>query len=233
MKYYAIIVAGGSGSRMKSSLPKQFLILEDKPILAHTLQAFADLKPNLEIILVLPSDHIDTWKGLAKQYHVNFEHTIIPGGNTRFQSVKNGLENIHSDGLVAIHDGARPLVTSEVISSTFERASTTGSGIAAVDVKDSLRIITAEGNKTVDRSQYKAVQTPQTFDVKLIKEAFKKAQITSFTDDASVFESNGQRIYLTTGSYENIKVTTPEDLLLAAEIIKQRKSLSLSSKNRL
>lgn len=223
MKNYAVIVAGGSGSRMLASQPKQFLELCGRPLLMHTLDAFTKCDLDIELILVLPADHIDTWKKLVKQHQYDTVHQIAIGGTTRFDSVKNGLNEIQDDGLVAIHDGARPLIISEVIDRTFEQAKKTGNGIAAVKVKDSIRQLLDGQNKAVDRNQFYTVQTPQTFNVELIKKAFAINGSNSFTDDASVIEAYGEKIELVEGSYDNLKITTPEDLIIATSILEKRK----------
>lgn len=223
MKNYAVIVAGGSGSRMKSDQPKQFLELNGRPILMHTLDVFDQSNLNITIVLVLPQDHIETWKALIARHDFSVPHQITPGGQTRFISVANGLAQISGPGLVAIHDGARPLVSNEVIARTFDQARINGSGVAAVKVKDSIRQLIDNKNQAVDRNQFYAVQTPQTFDIELIKRAFDKASSDQFTDDASVLEAAGKEIVLVEGSYSNIKITTPEDLHIAQAILESRK----------
>ncbi|WP_420582987.1 2-C-methyl-D-erythritol 4-phosphate cytidylyltransferase [Reichenbachiella sp.] len=223
MKNYAVIVAGGSGSRMQSNQPKQFLELDGKPILMHTLEAFANGELDMHIILVLPADHIDTWQKLVSLLQFNIPHQITLGGETRFNSVENGLKEIKGKGIVAIHDGARPLVTSGVIRRTVDQAKQSGNGIAAVQVKDSIRQMKNGQSLAVDRSQFFSVQTPQTFDVDLIKRAFEQSQSNQFTDDASVAEAFGEKVELVEGSYDNLKITTPEDLIIAESILKKRK----------
>ena len=222
MKYYAVIVAGGSGNRMQSRQPKQFLELTGLPILMHTLDAFYNCSLNIEIILVLPSDHVNTWKALTTKHQFDTPHLIAEGGATRYDSVKNGLDQINGNGIVAIHDGARPLVTSDVIHRTVDEAQKSGSGIAAVQVKDSIRQVVSGQNKSVDRSEFYAVQTPQTFEVQLIKKAFAASKSNLFTDDATVAEASGVKVTLVEGSYDNIKITTPEDLVVAEKILELR-----------
>lgn len=222
MKKFVVIVAGGSGSRMKSKTPKQFLLLDDKPILIRSLEAFHNYDPNIAIVVVLPIEQTNKWQELIRQYDFKIDHQIVAGGTSRFQSVQNGLDAILAPGLVAIHDGVRPLVSNQVIKDTFDKAEKFGSGVAAVDVKDSLRVIDGGENRAVDRSLFKAMQTPQTFRVQLIKTAFEfAAESRNFTDDASVLENYGEIVYLTDGDYKNIKITTPEDLKLAEIILKQ------------
>ncbi|WP_422360073.1 2-C-methyl-D-erythritol 4-phosphate cytidylyltransferase [Reichenbachiella sp.] len=223
MKNYAVIVAGGSGSRMQSNQPKQFLELAGKPVLMHTLEAFADCGLDMHIILVLPADHIDTWQKLVSLLQFNIAHQITLGGATRFDSVQNGLNEIKGEGIVAIHDGARPLISTEVIKRTVNQAKKTGNGVAAVQAKDSIRQMKDGKSLAVDRSQFYSVQTPQTFNVGLIKKAFDQSQTNQFTDDASVIEAFGEKVELVEGSYDNLKITTPEDLIIAESILKLRK----------
>lgn len=225
MKEYAIIVAGGSGSRMKIDTPKQFLLLDGKPILLHTIEAFADYSKDITIILVLPSIEIPRWEKIYKEYQVNIPIILAHGGVSRFQSVKNGLSKIDvNESLVAIHDGVRPLILPEIIANSFQIAIAQGSAIASTPLKESLRKAYKDYTKATDRTKYRSIQTPQTFQTKLIKAAYHNNDDSSgFTDDASVVEENGERISLIEGSYENVKITTPDDLLFAEAIIKSRK----------
>ncbi|PIB34473.1 2-C-methyl-D-erythritol 4-phosphate cytidylyltransferase [Reichenbachiella sp. 5M10] len=224
MDKYVIIVAGGSGSRMKADRPKQFLSLQGKPILMHTLEAFHHYDKHLHILLVLPAAHLETWQRLVEEHDFPVSHRVTTGGDTRFDSVRNGLQLIDTDGLVAIHDGARPLVCSEVIHRTYTHAQLHQNAVASVAIKDSLREIKSDHNQAVDRSAYVAIQTPQTFQVQTIRHAFATANPQqSFTDDASVLESIGGQINLVQGSYENIKITTPEDIILAEALLTHRK----------
>lgn len=225
MKEYAIIVAGGSGVRMQSKMPKQFLPLANRPILMHTVDAFINYSNKVSIILVLPENSIPQWNRLCKKYVFNHSLDIAKGGKTRFQSVKNGLDRITSENsLVAIHDGVRPLVRNEIISASYRLAQIHGSAIASTRLKESLRIVDKDQTKSIDRSQYRSIQTPQTFQTKLIKEAYQHFEDSpEFTDDASVAEKNGLKISLFEGSYENIKITTPEDLLFAEALLRSKK----------
>ena len=216
---YAIIVAGGKGSRMNSKLPKQFMELKGLPVLMHTINAFYRYSDRLKVILVLPENDFSTWKTLCEKYYFDKPLVLQPGGNSRFQSVKNGLNKITDDGLVAIHDGVRPLVSVEIIRTSFQLAAIHHSGVAAVPLKDSIRIIDQGHTKTVDRSAFKLIQTPQTFDVELIKKAYQMDEDPSLTDDASVAERAGCNITLFEGSYSNIKITTPEDLIIAEALM--------------
>jgi 2-C-methyl-D-erythritol 4-phosphate cytidylyltransferase len=214
-KEYALIVAGGKGTRIKSRLPKQFLELKGKPILLHTLEAFYRYSEKIEIVLVLPEDDFEIWKAICKKFNFNKPVILQKGGETRFQSVKNGLSKIEGPGLVAIHDGVRPLVSEDIIGASFRLAAVHQSAVAAVRLKDSIRITDQDNTKAVDRSRFRLIQTPQTFDVDLIKQAYQMKEDVSLTDDASVAEKSGLVISLFEGSYENIKITTPEDLIIA------------------
>jgi 2-C-methyl-D-erythritol 4-phosphate cytidylyltransferase len=220
-KKYAIIVAGGSGSRMNSSTPKQFIPINGRPVLMHTVQRFLDYSPNIQIILVLPTSQINEWYLLCEKYQFKSSIKIVEGGQTRFHSVKNGLNVItEPDSLVAIHDGVRPFIKKSIIQKSFDDAEKFGSAITCVALKDSIRYVDTTLNRSEDRSKFKLVQTPQTFQSSLIKNAYQTTPLTEFTDDAGVLESIGGKIHLIDGSYENIKITTPEDLLLAEAMIK-------------
>ncbi|GAB4015908.1 2-C-methyl-D-erythritol 4-phosphate cytidylyltransferase [Spirosoma migulaei] len=212
--FFAIIVAGGSGSRMKSDIPKQFLLLKGKPILQHTIERFLTVVPASQLILVLPSGDWSIWNTLCEDHNFHPPIQTVNGGATRFQSVRNGLQAIGaSDGLVAVHDGVRPFISPEIILTSFETAARTGSAVTCVPVKDSIRVVGTDGvSQAVDRSQYRLVQTPQTFQLTAFRHAFKTEEQAFFTDCASVMEYAGFPITLIEGSYENIKITTPEDL---------------------
>ena len=221
-KEYALVVAGGKGTRINSSTPKQFLELNGLPVLMHTLQAFYRYSENITVILVLPKDDLETWNALCTRH--NFKKAVIvqTGGETRFQSVKNGLQKIEEDGLVAIHDGVRPLISESIIATSFQLAAAHQSAIAAVPLKESIRIMDYPSTKAVDRSKFRLIQTPQTFKVSLIKQAYEMKEDLSLTDDASVAENSGHVISLFEGSYENIKITTTEDLIIAEALLKAR-----------
>jgi 2-C-methyl-D-erythritol 4-phosphate cytidylyltransferase len=217
---YALIVAGGSGKRMQAGQPKQFLLLNDLPVLMHTINAFHDYSDTIEIILVLPESEFTTWEKLVEEYNFKTGIKVVAGGETRFDSVNNGLNSItDTEGFVAIHDGVRPFVTNEIINNCFKSARQNGSGVAVVVPKDSIRKLSGNKNHTVIRDDYRLMQTPQTFDINLIKEAYRLAKRKDFTDDASVAESNNVMINLVEGSYDNIKITTPEDLIIAQALI--------------
>ena len=223
MKQFAVIVAGGSGSRMNMEVPKQYLPVNGLPVLMHTLNAFHNYSQSLDIIVVLPPKDHELWRELCEEYNFNLPVQIAPGGETRFQAVKNGLKRVGSDGIVAIHDGVRPLVNKEIIAASYEIAVLHGSAIAAVRLKESIRVTDKDETKTADRSKYRIIQTPQTFRVSLIKDAYETPEDPQFTDDASVLEKSGHKISLFEGSYKNIKITTPEDLIIAEAFLKNRK----------
>jgi 2-C-methyl-D-erythritol 4-phosphate cytidylyltransferase len=225
MEEYAIIVAGGKGTRIKSVVPKQFLELAGKPILLHTVEAFFKYSDKINVILVLPADDFPLWRDITNKYNLNKPILLQHGGETRFQSVKNGLDKIEGDGLVAIHDGVRPLINSDIIGASFRLAAVHGSAVAAVRLKESIRVTDQDTTKAVDRSRYRLIQTPQTFDVSLIKKAYQQKEDPALTDDASVAEKAGHTISLFEGSYENIKVTTPEDLIIAEALINAKAAL--------
>lgn len=216
MRKFAVIVAGGSGTRMGLSTPKQFIILHDKPILMHTLEIFNRYDPQIEIILVLPEHEIGKWKQLCDKFFFHTSHQLVAGGESRTESVRNGLNAIQdAEGLVAIHDGVRPLISTEIIGNSFIEAEEKGNAIVSVPLKDSIRWSKEGENQAVDRSDYCLIQTPQTFKLSLIKQAYQALGTQSLTDDASVLEANGAKINLIPGDYRNIKITTPEDLRVA------------------
>lgn len=222
MKEYALIVAGGKGTRINSKLPKQFIGLNGKPILLHTLEAFFEYSRDITVVLVLPENEFGIWESICQEYNVTYPLVLQKGGETRFQSVKNGLDKMEGEGLVAIHDGVRPLVSADLIGASFRLAAVHGSAVAAVRLKESIRETDQDTTKAVDRSRYRLIQTPQTFHLSLIKKAYQQKEDPSLTDDASVAERAGHKISLFEGSYENIKVTTPEDLVIAEALLKIR-----------
>jgi len=220
---YAIIVAGGKGTRMQSETPKQFMLLNGLPVLMHTINAFYTYSKQIKIILVLPKDDINMWHNLVEQYDLKPKVRIAEGGISRFQSVRNGLLAIkESQGLVAIHDGVRPLIKADTIGASFRIAAVHQSAVAAVRLKESLRKTDQDTTKAVDRSNYRLIQTPQTFDLGLIKKAYAVPEEASLTDDASVAEKAGHKISLFEGSYDNIKITTPEDMVIAKALLDSR-----------
>lgn len=221
MKKFALIVAGGNGSRMKTEIPKQFLEINNRPVLMHTFDTFFKYDSNIEFVLVLPKNQIESWKSLCEKHRFNIKYKIAFGGETRFDSVKNGLELIPDEGIVFIHDGVRPLVSEKTIENCFETALNKGNALPVIQVSESVRMVEGSENFPVDRSKYFLVQTPQTFKTQLIKKAYQQVNSNSFTDDATVFESCGETIHLVDGNRENIKITFPEDLVYA-EILLNR-----------
>ena len=216
MKKVALIVAGGKGERMNTDIPKQFLVLNDLPILMHSLNAFSHLD---KIILVLPRAQIENWEELCKQYNFILKHTVVAGGINRFGSVKNGLAKIDEGSIVAIHDGVRPLVSRNLINKLIG-ATKKGNGIIPiVAVKDSIRKVEGYKSKAVSRSNLYKVQTPQCFFASTLKDAYKQNFSLFFTDDASVLESNGGKIITILGEEKNLKITTEEDLRIAEALI--------------
>ena len=211
----ALIVAGGKGERMQTDVPKQFIEIHGKPILMHTIDAFIRYDISMKIILVLPLSQIQFWGQLCEKHSFHVEHKVVIGGDTRFQSVKNGLAVVSGSALVAVHDGVRPFVSIDAISRCFDEAQIHGAVIPVVDLVDSIRQITDNGSLSVDRKLYKLVQTPQVFDADLLRKAYEQNFSVAFTDDASVVESIGVKIHLVEGNRENIKITTAFDLLLA------------------
>jgi len=216
-----IIVAGGSGTRMKASVPKQFLLVDGRPILMYTIEKFQAAMPELSLIVVLPAEHLITWKALCSEHRFEVPHQVVSGGETRFHSVKNGL-SVVKGGLVAVHDGVRPLVSKETIHRCFEEASRAGAAIPVVHSSESVRVVANFSSKALDRSTIRMVQTPQCFRYEWVKEAFEQDYRESFTDCASVVEAAGFSVSLVEGNPENIKITHPADLALASWVLSQK-----------
>jgi len=213
MQRHAIIVAGGRGLRMGGPTPKQFLMLHGRPVIVHAIERFLAFDPEIRLIVVLPEDHLATWQTIRKEHFPHMAIEVATGGAERFDSVKAGLDLIKDmTGLVAVHDAVRPFISEKTISDSFNSALHYGSGVASVTLKDSIRELVNDGSKARDRSHFRLVQTPQTFRVSELKDAFSKATHNAFTDDATVYEAAGYRVRLVEGGYENIKITTPEDL---------------------
>ncbi len=215
MQQYAVIVAGGSGSRMGGEIPKQFLLLNGLPILFRSINAFVNYNSQINIVVVAPKTHAQTIYNLKRQHNFSQDFNLVEGGATRFLSVKNGLQEVPNNCLVGIHDAVRPLVSKETLQKAFESAEQKGNGIPAIGVFDSLRKVKDHKNSAVDRNLYQIIQTPQVFKSSLIKEAFAATNKTDYSDDATVFEAFGKSIFLTEGNRENIKITTPVDLKIA------------------
>ncbi len=215
MEKYAIIVAGGKGERMNAVMPKQFLAICGVPVLMRTLENFHTTDNTIQLILVLPESQFAYWKEICEKYDFSVPHQLVGGGETRFHSVKNGLAQVPIDSLVAVHDGVRPFVSEEAIRRCYDLAQAKGSAIPVVNSVDSIRLVDENGNQSVDRTHYRMVQTPQVFQSSLLKKAFEQAYSPLFTDDASVLEAMGTKVFLTEGNRENIKITTPFDLKVA------------------
>ncbi|MBQ8239661.1 MAG: 2-C-methyl-D-erythritol 4-phosphate cytidylyltransferase [Bacteroides sp.] len=215
MKKHIIIVAGGKGLRMGGDIPKQFLPVCGKPVLMRTMEAFHTYDAAIHIILVLPVSQQAYWKELCQEYRFSLSHDIANGGDTRFHSVMNGLAMVEGNGLVGVHDGVRPFVSQEVIARCYEEAEACKAVIPVIDVVETVRHLTEKGSETVSRDRYKLVQTPQVFEVELLRRAYQQTYTDLFTDDASVVEALGEKVYLVKGNRENIKLTTPFDLKLA------------------
>ncbi len=222
---YAIIVAGGKGLRMGSDTPKQFLPVGGTPVLMRTIRRFKEYSGDVSVILVLPHSQQEHWRALCCKHGFDVEHTVVDGGDTRFMSSKNGIAAIPHDaeGVVAIHDGVRPFVSTDVIARCYEAARKYGAAIPVTPVTDTLRLVADTATPhNVRRADYRAVQTPQAFDIALARKAFDTADSDLFTDDASVAEAAGFSVTMVDGNRENIKITTPFDLLVAETIIKQQ-----------
>lgn len=215
MKRYVIIVAGGKGLRMGGDIPKQFVEIKGLPVLMHTINRFHSFDSSIDIIVALPVDQQDYWKELCSKYKFEIPHIIVDGGDTRFHSVKNGLDQVSGEGVVAVHDGVRPFVSDEVLERCFSMAQEKEAVVPVIDVFETIRHIADGMSNTVPRDEYKLVQTPQVFLISLLKKAYSQPYVPSFTDDASVVEAMGYKVTLVEGNRENIKLTTPFDLKLA------------------
>ncbi len=225
MQKYAVIVAGGSGLRMNAGIPKQFLLLQGKPILWHTLNAFFTAYDDLQIILVLPANHLEAGQLLLAGMPWAGQVQITAGGGTRFQSVKNGLERVEKKGVVFVHDGVRCLVTPVLIKRCYEATMEKGNAVPATTAIDSIRIEQEQGNEVIDRSRVRLIQTPQTFFADTLHKAFEQPYEPGFTDEAGVVEKTGTRINLVEGEANNIKITRPIDILIATQILAARGSI--------
>ncbi|MGH2648308.1 MAG: 2-C-methyl-D-erythritol 4-phosphate cytidylyltransferase [Ginsengibacter sp.] len=219
MKKIALIVAGGTGSRMNNDVPKQFLLLKNKPVLYYTIKAFVDAYEDMQLILVLPKEHIGKGQEIIDGYFDNSRFRIAAGGRTRFHSVQNGLELIKNEAIIFVHDGVRCMLTNDLVKKCYEEAIEKGSAIPAIECKDSIRMLTVSGNKTLDRSKLRLIQTPQTFHSKILLPAFKIDYKDNFTDEATVVEAYGIKIHLIKGEENNFKITTPLDLKFAETLL--------------
>lgn len=224
MKKIAIIVAGGSGSRMGSQLPKQFILLREKPVLYYTLKAFLDAYADLQVILVLPGEYIEMGREIIDAWFDPDRIQITEGGDTRFQSVQNGLQLVQEEAIIFVHDGVRCMLSQDLIHRCYQTALETGTAVPAIASKDSVRIISSDGNEAVDRNLVRLIQTPQTFHSKILLPAFQIDYKDKFTDEATVVEAFGIKITLIEGEEANIKLTLPVDMILADKLMGERES---------
>ncbi len=222
IKKYAVIVAGGQGIRMGSVIPKQFLPLLGKPMLCHAIESFAQAMPGIQLILVLPENQVGSAQTVLRSYIGNIDVTTVAGGETRYHSVQNGLKQITGEGVVFVHDGARPLISGELIMRCYEQAKEKGSAVPVIPLVESARIVDGEQSKPLERENLRIVQTPQTFRTEVILPAFRQAYIPSFTDEATVLEAFGTTVHLVDGMPDNIKVTTPNDMIVAEALLNAR-----------
>lgn len=223
IKYYAIIVGGGTGSRMQSDTPKQFIKLKGKPVLMHTIEAFHFSGFTPEIIVVLNVDFHQYWKKLCTEHNFTIPHQLVTGGVQRFHSVKNGLEYVKDPAIVAIHDAVRPCITHQVIDSAFKQAKDLGNAVAAIKSRDSIRQNTKTGTLSLNREDIYLIQTPQVFRSEILSKAYEQEYRPEFTDDASVVEEFGIEIKLIEGDNENLKITYPQDILVAEIYLDSKK----------
>jgi 2-C-methyl-D-erythritol 4-phosphate cytidylyltransferase len=220
---YTIIVAGGQGVRMGTALPKQFLEIDGKPILYYTLQAFIDALPEQQLVLVLPAHQLSYAQVALQHLPDSVDITLVAGGETRFHSVQNGLKAVGGEGIVLVHDGVRPLVSPELIRRCCAQAQEKGSAVPAIPVADSMRMVQGDSSEPVDRGALRIIQTPQTFRTDILLPAFRQPWQEGFTDEATVVEAYGEKVFLVEGERTNIKITTPEDLRIAEALLKDRK----------
>ncbi|MFA6923255.1 MAG: 2-C-methyl-D-erythritol 4-phosphate cytidylyltransferase [Bacteroidales bacterium] len=223
LKKFVIITAGGKGERMLSATPKQFLLIKNKPILYHAINSFYKYDKSINIIVTLPKEYISHWKKLCEKHKIKIKHTIVSGGNTRFHSVKNALNIIKDDSIIAIHDGVRPFVSEKLISNIFKVAEKNGNAIPVLLPNESMREKIGNVNVAVDRKFFYSVQTPQCFKSAILKKAYEQNFSPSFTDDATVVEQLGLKIFMVEGERENIKITTPLDFDFAKVIFEKNR----------
>ncbi|ANI89517.1 2-C-methyl-D-erythritol 4-phosphate cytidylyltransferase [Arachidicoccus ginsenosidimutans] len=225
MKKFAVIVAGGSGTRMESTIPKQFLLLQNKPILWHSINAFANAFDDVEFIIVLPENFLEEGKKIAKEFSSTHKLNFVAGGETRFHSTQNGLKLINKESIIFVHDAVRCLVTKTLIQNCYTQAIAKGSAVPAIAATDTIRLIDDnDRNILLDRNKIRIIQTPQTFQSNILLPAFQQNYKDSFTDEASVVEAFGKEIFLIDGESENIKITRPVDLVVAESILGKRYS---------
>lgn len=222
MDKYAVIVAGGKGLRMGNALAKQFLPLAGKPVLYHTIKAFTNAYADVKLVLVLPQDQLSYAQIVLQAFPDGIDMTIVAGGATRFHSVQNGLSVVSNDAVVFVHDGVRPLVSAALIQACYEQAQQKGSAIPAIPVADSMRMVDGDNSTPVNREQMRSIQTPQTFRADVLLPAFAQEYSEAFTDEATVVEAYGTQVYLIAGEKSNIKLTTPEDMMMAEYMLKEK-----------
>ncbi len=222
MKKYVVIVAGGSGSRMNSAIPKQFLLLKGKPVLYYSISTFLKAYDNITVILVLPAEHIAAGEEIVATYFSESGIQLTTGGHTRFHSVQNGLQLVEKDSIVLVHDAVRCMISTDLVHRCVESALEHGSAVPVISSKDSVRILTENGNEAIERNQVKLVQTPQAFNSNILLPAFKTIFNEKFTDEATVVEAYGQKVQLVQGEDSNIKITMPVDLLIAEKLLDER-----------
>ena len=227
VKKYAVIVAGGKGSRMGAAVPKQFLPLHGMPMLCYPVRAFAEAVPGIHLILVLPADQVGSAHTVLRSYLGGINVSIVAGGDTRYHSVQNGLKLIDEEGIVFVHDGARPVISGKLIQHCLAHTIIHGSAIPAIPVTESMRLLDGENSKPVVREHLRVIQTPQTFSTNILLPAFRQEFQHYFTDEATVVEASGQKVHRVEGERENIKVTTPEDMIVAEALLKQHRELLL------
>jgi len=222
IKKYAVIVAGGKGTRMGTNVPKQFLPLLGIPLMCHAVQTFASAIPGIQIIIVLPEDQLGSAQTVLRSYIGKIKVITVAGGETRYQSVANGLKHVNDDGIVFVHDGARPLVTEELILRCYKQTLDKGNAIPSIEATESMRLMEDGASRPLDRSRLRVIQTPQTFKTSIILPAFRQPFHPSFTDEATVVEANGTEIHLIEGMPENIKVTRADDMIIAEALLRVR-----------
>lgn len=220
MKKHSIIVAGGTGSRMKDEVPKQFMLINGKPVILYSIEAFYAYDTSVQIILVIHPDYLNYWNQMCEKIKISVPFKIVTGGKTRFDSVKNGLKLIEEDGLIAIHDAARPVITNEFIRNLFSEAEKYGSAMPGIPLNDTIRVIEGNTSRQIDRTFLRAMQTPQVYKVSELKKAYDQPFQPLFTDDASVMQSAGFNLHLVEGLAVNIKITNPGDMVMAETFLK-------------
>lgn len=222
IKKYAIIVAGGSGNRMQQTVPKQFLPLNGKPVISYSIEAFHAFDKDIEIILVIHPDYISLWQSLCAEFDIKIDFRVVIGGQTRFESVKNGLQSIDGEGYVAIHDAARPVIDATFVKQVFDQAEKYGSAMPGIGLNDTIRMIDGNSSVQLDRTLLRSMQTPQVFQIHELRKAYEQEFQPFFTDDASVMQSAGFALHMVEGRQGNIKITHPQDMVVAEALLKMQ-----------